>query len=166
MAKNWQRNLQRELKNVAHKEFENWSTSDLITHILELREEITDLKEQGEGDQHEKAPKEPLTESKYNPKWSYPTKIHFLLELHQKPLTSTDLDALLSKIDAHYKLYKHPKNNLTTSISRAVKSGRIKKIKEPGIKLKFYALPGWVDKEGNLTGNYKKMTSLFDKPIT
>lgn len=161
MAKNWQRNLQRELKNAAFKEFENWSTGDLITHILELREELTDLKEQGEGDQREKTPKEPLTESKYNPKWSYPTKIHFLLELHQKPLTSADLDALLSKIDSHYRLYKHPKNNLTTSISRAVRSGRIKKIKEPGIKLKFYALPGWMDKEGNLKEEFRSLTNQF-----
>lgn len=154
MAKNWERNLQRELKNAAFKEFEGWSVNELMTHILELREEIAELKEGSATDKSGKPPKQPLDEKKFNSEWSYPTKIHFLLELHQRPLTSTDLDALLLKIDPHYRLYKHPKNNLTTSISRAVKSGRIKKIKEPGIKLKYYALPGWLDKENTLLPHY------------
>ncbi len=161
MAKNWERNLQRELKNAAFKEFEGWSAHELMTYILELRAEITELKEEGGTEMAGKAPKEPLNESKFKSDWSYPTKIHFLLELHQKPLTSTDLDELLLKIDSHYRLYKHPKNNLTTSISRAVKSGRIKKIKEPGIKLKYYALPGWLDKEGRLENRFHSQIRQF-----
>lgn len=161
MAKNWERNLQRELKNAAFKEFEGWSTQELLTYILELREEITELKEESATDKAGKPPKQPLDEKKFNSEWSYPTKIHFLLELHQKPLTSTDLDTLLLKIDSHYRLYKQPKNNLTTSISRAVKSGRIKKIKEPGIKLKYYALPGWFEQNGQLKYDYRKELNPF-----
>lgn len=157
MAKNWERNLQRELKNAAIKEFDNWTTQDFIAHVLELREQISGLEMQlsaGDKNSHQKAQKEPLTESKYDLDWSFPTKIHFLLALHQRPLTSEDLDGFLSKLDSQYRDYKHPRNNLTTSISRAVKSGRIKKIKEPGIKLKYYALPEWVDKEGQLRAPY------------
>lgn len=161
MAKNWERNLHRELKKAAFKEFEGWTTNDFISHILELREEITTLEGEGNKEQSGSLQKEPLTESKFNPQWSYPTKIHFLLELHQKPLTSTDLDQMLLKLDSHYRLYKIPKNNLTTSISRAVKSGRIKKIKEPGIKLKYYALPDWLDKGGTLLSKFSEQINTF-----
>jgi hypothetical protein len=161
MAKNWERNLHRELKKVAFKEFEGWGTNDFISHILELREEIAALEGEGKKAQSGNLPKESLNENKFNPQWSYPTKIHFLLELNQKPLTSTDLDQMLLKLDSHYKLYKIPRNNLTTSISRAVKSGRIKKIKEPGIKLKFYALPEWVDKEGILEIRFHSQIRQF-----
>lgn len=164
MAKNWERNLQKELKNAALKEFENWTSNDFVMHILELRQEITDLEEQlsvGQSNTSAKTQKEQLTESKYKLDWSFPTKIHFLLALHQRPLTSEDLDRLLIKLDSQYRDYKHPKNNLTTSISRAVKSGRITKIKEPGIKLKYYALPEWVDKEGHLKAEFSSIKLDF-----
>lgn len=158
MAKDWERKLKCELKNEVLKEFEGWSNGDLISHIIDLREEISGLEDQLNDKQSstgEKGRKEPLTESKYKQDWSYPTKIHFLLELHQKPLTSEDLHGFLSKLDTHYKDYDSPKNNLSVALGRASKSGRIKKIKEPGIKLKYYALPEWVDKEGKFLTPYK-----------
>ena len=164
MTKNWERNLQRELKNAALKEFDGWTTQHFINHILELREHILDF-EQQLASKDEKASvkdsKPPLTESMYNVDWSFPTKIHFLLALHLRPLTSEDLDGYLLKLDSQYKDYKHPKNNLTTSISRAVKSGRIKKIKEPGLKLKYYVLPYWFEEHGKLKHEYQKELNPF-----
>lgn len=154
MAKDWERNLQRELKNAAFKEFDGWTTQDFIKHILELREQVSELEAQLSSGEKNSAQKDPLSENMYDLDWSFPTKIHFLLALHQRPLTSEDLDSFLSKLDSQYRDYQHPRNNLTTSISRAVKSGRIKKIKEPGFKLKYYALPKWVDKEGQLLTPY------------
>lgn len=164
MAKDWERKLKRELKNDVLKEFEGWSNGDLISHIIDLREEIAGLEGQlddkrfGAG---EKGQKESLTENKYKQDWSYPTKIHFLLELHQKPLTSEDLHGLLSKIDIHYKDYDSPRNNLSVALGRASKSGRIKKIKEPGIKLKYYALPDWVGQDGAINSHYKDKIKPF-----
>ena len=164
MTKNWERNLQRELKNAALKEFEGWSTQDFISYILELRGQLADSAKQMPSGSESSSPndqKAQLTEKMYDVDWSFPTKIHFLLALHLRPLTSEDLDGILLKLDSQYRDYKHPKNNLTTSISRAVKSGRIKKIKEPGIKLKYYALPNWLDKEGELVQPYKDQIKQF-----
>lgn len=164
MAKDWERKLKRELKNEVLKEFEGWSNGELVSHIIDLREEITRLEGQlnvkqsgisGNGQ------KEPLTESKFKQDWSYSTKIHFLLQLNQKPLTSEDLHGLLSKLDTHYKDYDSPRNNLSVALGRASKSGRIKKIKEPGIKLKYFALPEWMDKEGSLKEEFKNYTKQF-----
>lgn len=165
MAKDWERKLKRELKNDVLKEFEGWSNGDLISHIIDLREEITVLEGQLDAKQSGaagKGHKEPLTESKYKQDWSYPTKIHFLLDLHQKPLTSEDLHGMLSKIDNHYKDYDSPRNNLSVALGRASKSGRIKKIKEPGIKLKYYALPEWMDNIEGLKVNFKSFISPFE----
>lgn len=164
MAKDWERKLKRELKNDVLKELEGWSNGDLISHIIDLREEITGLEGQANSNRSsagEKSQKQPLTESKYKQDWSYPTKIHFLLELHQKPLTSEDLHGFLSKIDNHYKDYDSPRNNLSVALGRASKTGRIKKIKEPGIKLKYYALPEWMDKEGYLKTEFQSIKLDF-----
>ncbi len=164
MAKDLERKLKRELKNEVLKEFEGWSNGELVSHIIDLRVEITGLEDQLNVKQSGVAgngQKEHLTESKFKQDWSYPTKIHFLLELNQKPLTSEDLHGLLSKLDTHYKDYDSPRNNLSVALGRASKSGRIKKIKESGIKLKYYALPEWVDKEANLKEEFKNYTKQF-----
>lgn len=165
MAKDWERKLKRELKNEVLKEFEGWSNGELVSHIIDLREECAALEEQlnvklsGAGG---KGQKQPLTESKFKQDWSYPTKIHFLLELHQKPLTSEDLHGFLSRLDSHYKDYDSPRNNLSVALGRATRSGRIKKIKLPGIKLKYFALPEWVDKEGKLLQKFADQIITFD----
>ena len=168
MAKDWERKLKRELKNDVLKEFEGWSNGDLISHIIDLREDIIGLEGQLNAKQSGaagKGQKEPLTESKFKQDWSYPTKIHFLLELHQKPLTSEDLHRLLLKIDTHYKDYDSPRNNLSVALGRASKSGRIKKIKEPGIKLKYYALPEWFDQNGQLKNDYRDELNPFKELV-
>jgi hypothetical protein len=164
MAKDWERKLKRELKNDVLKEFEGWSNGDLISHIIDLREEIAGLEKQLNAKQSGnagKGQKIPLNESMYKQGWSYPTKIHFLLELYQKPLTSEDLHGLLSKIDTHYKDYDSPRNNLSVALGRASKSGRIKKVKQPGIKLKYYTLPDWVDDKNQILKEKQILIDTF-----
>lgn len=157
MSLDWQRKLKRELKNETLKEFEGWSHTDLVSAIMELREQKTALEGQlltNNVTGTEKGQKPDLNESMFKVDWSYPTKIHFLLALHQRPLTSKDLDGYLSKLDSHYKDHNTPQYNLSVHLGRAVKSGRIKKIKEPGIKMLYFALPEWVDQTGQLRQNY------------
>jgi len=43
MSSDWQRKLKRELKNETLKEFEGWSHNDLVSAIMELREQKADL---------------------------------------------------------------------------------------------------------------------------
>lgn len=165
MAKDWERKLKRELKNEVLKEFEGWSNGELVSHIIDLREEITELESKLATNQSPEAAsvqKNRLTESKFKQGWSHPTKIHFLLELNQKPLTSEDLHSLFLKLDSHYKDYDSPRNNLSVALGRASKSGRIKKIKEPGIKLKYYALPDWVDQNGKLLQKFAEQIITFE----
>ncbi len=163
MGADWQRKLNRELKNETFKEFEGWSHNDLVEAIMQLRSENADLEEQliskkassaGKGQNSE------LKESMFRQEWSYVTKIHFLLALNQQPLTSRDIDGYLLKLDSHYKDYTTPQYNLYVHLSRAAKSGRIKKIKQPGIKMVYFALPEWFEKDIELKDSYQ-IKSLF-----
>jgi hypothetical protein len=164
MAKDWQRKLQSELKKEAFKEFEGWDSDHFISHIIGLREEIESLKEQLEqkepGDSQ--STQKQLSESNYKQSWTFATKIHFFLALHQKPLTSEDLHGYLMRIDEHYKDYENPRNNLSVTLGRVIKSGRIKRIKLPGIKHLYFALPEWIDPVGNLKQQYATTIDLFN----
>lgn len=164
MAKDWERKLKRELQNEALKEFENWTPAEFSAHILELRGEIDALKEIRLPDPKknaETAQKRLLNESMFRQEWSYPTKIHFLLELHQRPLTSEELDKDLLRLDKHYKDYNSPQKNLSVHLNRATKSGRIKGIKLPGIRTLYFALPEWVDKEGKMQDYFTSKIKMF-----
>lgn len=165
MAKEWERKLKRELQNEVLKEFENWTPAEFSTYILELREQIDALKRRRASPDPEKGPeitqKPPLSESIFRQEWSYPTKIHFLLELRQRPLTSEELNADLLRLDTHYGDYNSPQKNLSVHLNRAIKSGRIKRIKLPGIRALYFGLPEWVDNAGNLKSNYKNLVLQF-----
>lgn len=164
MGSDWQRKLNRELKNETLKEFEGWSHNDLVEAIMQLRGENTDLEEQlisKNASRSEKGQNSELNESMFRQEWSYVTKIHFLLALHQQPLTSRGIDGYLSKLDSHYKDYTTPQYNLYVHLSRAAKSGRIKKIKLAGIKKVYFALPEWVDSEGSLLRQFKDLINQF-----
>lgn len=158
MAKDWERKLKRELQNEALKEFENWTPAEFSTYIVELRGEIDALNGRTLPDPEkgaEIARKPPLNEGMFRQEWSYPTKIHFLLELRQRPLTSEELDKDFLRLDTHYKDYNSPQKNLSVHLNRATKSGRVKRIKLPGIRALYFALPEWVDKEGLTIERYK-----------
>lgn len=163
MGSDWQRKLNRELKNATLKEFEGWSHNELVEMIMSLRGENADLEEQlisKDTSGAEKGQNSELNESMFRQEWSYVTKIHFLLALHQQPLTSRDIDGYLSKLDSHYKDYTTPQYNLYVHLSRAAKSGRIKKIKQPGIRMLYFALPEWFEKDTDLKDSYQ-IKSLF-----
>lgn len=164
MSSDWQRKLKRELKNETLKEFEGWSHIELVSAIMELRAQNADLEQlfTKKTTGAEKDQKPELNEGMFKEKWSYPTKIHFLLALHQRPLTSKDFDGYLSKLDAHYKDYNTPQYNLSVHLGRAVKSGRIKKIKEPGIKMLYFVLPEWVDQTGKLLRKFAEQRNTFE----
>ncbi len=164
MGSDWQRKLNRELKNETLKEFEGWSHNDLIEAIMELRGENADLEEQLISKNVSGAAKgqnSELNESMFRQEWSYVTKIHFFLALRQQPLTSRDIDGHLSKLDSHYKDYTTPQYNLYVHLSRAAKSGRIKKIKLPGIKVIYFVLPEWIDNEGRLAQEFQSFIKQF-----
>ncbi len=157
MAKDWRHKYKQVKQAELLKEFEGWSDRDFIAHIFELRETIVGL-EAGKPSGKAKAPAEAVTKAiddkVYKQEWSYPTKIHFLIYQQQKPLTAADLHAVLLKVDTHYKDYDSPGNNLNVSLARMVKSGRIRRIKQPGVRGAYFVLPEWVDKDGRLISEF------------
>lgn len=162
--KDWQNRYKREKDKQVYLEFETWSREDLIDYILQLRaglDEMSEIAKNG-GSGAASGSQIEFAEADYKQKWSYPTKIAFLLTLNKKPLTSEELEKLLRKHDTHFKDYTKPRNNLTVTLNRAVKSGRIKKIKVPGIRSLYYALPEWVNKDGNLNPSFGSFINQFE----
>jgi hypothetical protein len=148
-------------KQSAKKEFENWSNTDFINCILELRQEL-ELKNQQEADlinekEHLQKTIETTAESNYVQQWSFPTKIVFLLHLKNRPLISSEIDELLHKLDKTYKKFKTPKKTLAGILTRTSNSKRIIKIKQAGIRDLQFVLPKWLNKEGVLIDNFKKL---------
>jgi hypothetical protein len=161
--KDWQNRYQREKSEQVYLEFEDWSREDLMDYVLQLRagmKELSEIAKQSETTDAPASGKE-LSDADYKQGWSYPTKIAFLLTIKKKPLTSEELETLLRKHDSHFKDYTKPRNNLTVTLNRAVKSGRIKKIKVPGIRSLFYVLPEWLDKEGNIKKSFALEIDFF-----
>ena len=154
----------------ALQEFEGWTEKDLVKHILELRKEVIEL-EQGNADLEAKLnpdaeltkgeKPEELSEKNFNTAWSYPTKVAFLLTIKNKPLTSEEIHRTLVKLDKNYSVYADPKATLSVYLTMSVKRGRIKRIKLPGIKTLYFALPEWVDEKGELKSEFKEHTNQF-----
>ncbi|MCC6837237.1 MAG: hypothetical protein IT234_01750 [Bacteroidia bacterium] len=161
--KDWQNRYKKEKGKQVYLEFEDWSREDLIDYILQLRAGLDEMSEiaKNSGLGSASGSEKELSDTDYKQKWSYPTKIAFLLTLNKKPLTSEELHNLLLKLDNHYKDYNAPRNNLTVTLNRTLKSGRIKKIKVPGIRSLYYALPEWLDKEGNLKPTFAPALNPF-----
>jgi hypothetical protein len=163
MAKDWQYRLKREKEKQAFQEFDNWSRQDLIDYILQLRiglDEMQEIAKTG-GLKLIPEPQKELAESDFKQTWSYPTKIAFLLTINKKPLTSEELHKLLLRLDTHYRDYDAPRNNLTVTLNRTLKSGRVKKIKVPGVRSLYYALPEWIDQAGELRSQFKGIYNTF-----
>jgi hypothetical protein len=68
---------------------------------------------------------------------------------------------VLAKMDKHYSAYPDPKATLSVYLTMSVRRGRIKRIKLPGIKTLYFALPEWVDEDGKLNSEFKRYTDQF-----
>lgn len=154
MSSDWKFRYKTAKKKEIEKEFESWERSDFIDHIIELRASIIALRDEKTATVTAQ-PTSVLEKQKYNQKWSLPTKITFILACSQKPLKSEEIDRELLRLDSHYKDYDKPKNNLTVSLNRTIKNGRIKRIKLPGIRTLLFALPSWFEEDGNLKEQHK-----------
>lgn len=157
--KNWERRYQREKGLQIYREFEDSTREDLIDYILRLRAELAEISQTANNEPN--SSEKQLSERDYKQKWSYPTKITFLLTISKKPLNSEELEKLLLQYDTHFKDYDKPRNNLTVTLNRAVKSRRIEKFKVPGIRTLYYALPEWIDKEGKLKPAFAVQIDFF-----
>jgi hypothetical protein len=160
------RNLKRQQER---EEFKGWVEDDFISHILEIRDELDAL--QQKYDALNTVPKpandiptlieKTIKAESFNQEWAYSTKFVFLLALENRPLKSIEIHNHLLKLDKHYKFYSDPKSTLSVYLRTVTKSNRIKSVKIPGIKEIYFAMPEWVNKEGNIKEEFDYVFNQF-----
>jgi DNA-directed RNA polymerase subunit F len=161
MDKNWKYKLNHARNKNTKNEFSDWKPEDFVKYIRELREIIETLSKDAEN-KVKNPPAKNYSEKDYKQSWSFPTKIAFLLTLKQKPLTAKEIKALLLKLDTHFPLYDKQDRNLTVTLNRCIKSGRFHKIKLPGIKQLYYALPEWMQGDGKVKEGFELFLKHFN----
>jgi hypothetical protein len=146
----------------ASAEFINWSEKKLITEIIKLRAQVTQLEEHNA---HIEKAKDTLiitTSKPYNQTWSYTKKIYFLLLKTQKPLTASQLSTLLLEIDTHFGNYRNPANVLNTYLRRMSKSKYIFGHKHTAIHNFYYCLPEWVETDNTLKTEFLNQIDILE----
>jgi hypothetical protein len=156
----WKHNHRRLKAEEASKEFENWEKKDLIKEILDLRDQLVQLLEEIETLKKGKSIELPvqekdqfsggLSKTDFKSSWSYPTKVAFLLIVKGNPMTTEEIHGDLLLLDKLYSIYTNPKATLSVYLTNATKTGRIKAVKLPGIKMRYFSLPEWLNEKGGL----------------
>ena len=84
---------------------------------------------------------------------SWVDKIALIIARMERPMRSREIMRELQDMDRDYAIeaLANPEKSLSVALSRAVESGRLKQFKQPGTRGAYYALPKWVDKNGNLS---------------
>lgn len=162
--KDWERRSKFAIKKEVLKEFAGWNEQDFIEYILQQRELIGVLKSDLtnlEAKNKETVIKVEVKESQFNKEWSIPTQIVFILHLSNKPLLASEIYTTITRLDKSFKDFMNAETVLSNYLSRSVKSGRIKKIKLPGIRTLYFALPEWVKESGELRDDFQSMIKLF-----
>jgi hypothetical protein len=77
-------------------------------------------------------------------------------------MTSPELEKEILKYDPGFKDYNNPTLILSTTLNRMTKSGRIRRIKLPGIRTYFFGLPQWFTKEGELKKDFELELRSFE----
>lgn len=84
---------------------------------------------------------------------SWVDKISLVIGRAGRPMRSREIMHELKAMDrdAAIEALDNPEGSLSVALRRAVQSGRLKQFKVPGTRGAYYALPKWVDKNGNLS---------------
>lgn len=152
-------------KQQIKKEFSSWKQDELINHIIELRTEIKELQTKAAESNTDNVTNSDLEfQSKlaqYKQEWSYAQKVAFLLLLHNKPLSSLEIQTFFLKYDKGFKTNQRPQTTLAGILNRICKTGRIGKYKLKGQKELMFILPTWLDKSGELKEVYFNQIPLY-----
>ncbi len=84
---------------------------------------------------------------------SWIDKISLIIGRAGRPMRSREIMHELKAMDrdAAIKVLDNPEGSLSVALRRAVTAGRLTQFKMPGTRGAYYALPKWVDKNGNLS---------------
>lgn len=95
------------------------------------------------------------TEVKFDMDWTWITKLEYIIQSEIRPLMSSEIQSLLLKYDYKTRDIKNLKKTLSVHLNQAAKYKRIIPLKISGLKSYYFALPEWIDKEGELLKEYK-----------
>ena len=156
MAKDWEHKANLAKNEALRQSFDSWTRQDLIDCILDLRKQLKQFESPAKKTGHL------LSESiSFNKAWPVATKIVFILSKENKPLLSSSIFSKLVQLDKSFLDYSLPKTVLSNYLSRSVTTKRIVKIKAPGFKAHYFALPEWLNEKGILTEEYKNAIAKF-----
>ena len=84
---------------------------------------------------------------------SWVDKIVLIITRIGRPMRSRDIMSELKAMDNDYAIgvLSNPERSLSVALARAANAGRLKQFKTPGTRGSYYAIPKWVDKNGNLS---------------
>jgi hypothetical protein len=152
-------------KQQIKKELSSYSHEQLVAHIVELRTEMKMLQNAiTESKPNEVTNTNEEFQSKlanYKQEWTYARKISFLLILHNKPLSSLEIQTFFLKYDKGFKSNQRPQTTLAGILTRICKTGRIGRYKLKGQKELLFIMPTWIDKTGELKEVYFNQIPLY-----
>lgn len=103
---------------------------------------------------------ETTLDTKFNENWTWVSKIIYVLLEKNAPMTSQQMIAYFIPIDQRLRTSNNLGGYFSAFLTKAVKNGRVVKIKVRGFKGNFYALPEWMV-DGELPPTYYRKMNLF-----
>lgn len=98
--------------------------------------------------------------TKYNENWTWVSKIIYVLLEKNAPMRSQQMIEYFIPIDERMRISHDMGGYFSAFLTKAVKNGRVVKIKVKGFKGNFYALPEWMI-DGELPPTYYRKMNLF-----
>jgi hypothetical protein len=96
----------------------------------------------------------------YNEEWTWLSKIIYALQTKNAPLRSQQMIEFFVPIDVRMNTSHDRVGYFSAFLSKALKNGRVVKLKVKGFKGYFYALPEWMI-DGELPATYYRKMNLF-----
>ena len=96
-----------------------------------------------------------ISGAEYNKGWSWVNKIVFVLKKEDRPLLSSEIIDIVRPHEPGLEHSNSPAQSFSAHLTKAVKYGRVIAYKLNGSRGFYYALPKWLDEEGQLTDEYE-----------
>jgi hypothetical protein len=154
------------LSMAAQPDFAAMSKEEIINMYVELQQKLAATEKDKENyysyvksllreNDHLKSKLPHLDGAEYNSRWSWVTKILYVLKKAQRPLLSSEMIDLLVPHEEGLRVSRYRPQAFSPHLGKAVKHQRIIAFKRGGERGNYYVLPDWIDAEGMLLKQYE-----------
>jgi hypothetical protein len=166
--------MERERKKIdelaaKERDFSLWESMDkatLIKKYIDVESDLKNAKDEIEilrklliksSEQYKllKATNPHIDQTDYNKSWSWVNKIVFVLKKINRPLRSSEIIDFITPYEPVLQYSHHRAQSFSANLNKAVKYDRVKAYKLSGSRGYYYALPAWLDINGQLTQEYE-----------